>query len=248
MDMGGQEKYRKIYINNLIYFTETDFLYYLIDIQDELQFEENMQYLLELLKIYRDIGYSNEIIVFFNKGDPKFKANGQFVDRIEMIKNLILTQNKDKKFKIFNTSYYDISSLSKALSYSLNKLMKFERIYFLLKNLVEEMGCYHGIIHTNEGFIISDYNNETMIMTDFDQIISNKINEDLEFFKRLDDEKVNIDERLTFTRESSEYVKRVKLISEDGKIIVYLGISAPPKKINELKGRVLSFQEELLSF
>ena len=35
-DMGGQAKYRKIYVNNPIYFTSTDYLYFLIDVQDEL--------------------------------------------------------------------------------------------------------------------------------------------------------------------------------------------------------------------
>ena len=71
-DMGGQAKYRKIYVNNPIYFTETNYIYYLIDIQDELKIEESIRYLHELLDIYRSMDYSNEIIICFNKYDPKY--------------------------------------------------------------------------------------------------------------------------------------------------------------------------------
>ena len=37
-DMGGQKKFRKIYVSNPIYFSETNYIYYLIDIQDEIKF------------------------------------------------------------------------------------------------------------------------------------------------------------------------------------------------------------------
>ncbi|MFX0071754.1 MAG: ADP-ribosylation factor-like protein, partial [Candidatus Hermodarchaeota archaeon] len=94
-DMGGQQKYRKIYVNNPIYFTETNYLYYLIDIQDEFKIEESVHYLHDLLDIFRDMGYTNELILCFNKYDPKYRDNEEFVDRVEMIKNLILTHNKD---------------------------------------------------------------------------------------------------------------------------------------------------------
>ena len=68
-DMGGQAKYRKIYVNNPIYFTETNYFYYLIDIQDELKFEESVRYLHVLLDIYRDLHYPNEVLICFNKYD-----------------------------------------------------------------------------------------------------------------------------------------------------------------------------------
>ncbi|MFX1394800.1 MAG: ADP-ribosylation factor-like protein, partial [Promethearchaeota archaeon] len=177
-DMGGQSKYRKIYINNPIYFTDSNYLYYFIDIQDELRIEESIKYLHELLKIYRDMDYSNEIIVCFHKFDPKFKNNDEFFDRIEMVKNLVLVQNKDIRFHFFETSYYDISSLSKAISYSLNKLLNLETINSKMEKIVEEFGCNYAILYTNSGLIISDYYKETMDTRVFEESISNKINED----------------------------------------------------------------------
>lgn len=247
-DMGGQAKYRKIYLNNPIYFTETNYFYFLIDIQDELQFEESVQYLHELLNIYRKMEYLNDVIVCFNKYDPRFKNNEDFSDRVEMIKKLILIQNKDLKFKFFNTSYYDISSLSKAFSYSLGKILNLEAINSKLESLVKKFDCYHAILYTNEGIIISDCYNETLDTKDFDELISKKISEDLEFFQRLNDEKVKIDERLTFFKDRSEYVKKFEVSSEKGINLFFLSTSTHLKNINDLKVELEIFQKYLESF
>jgi len=237
-DMGGQERFRKIYINNPVYFTDTNYLYYLIDVQDELRFEESIQYLSDLLDIFRSLEYSNEIIICFHKYDPKFKNSEDFVDRIEMIKNLVLTRNKDLQFRFFNTSYYDISSLSKALSYSLNKLLNTERINSKLQNIVVNFNCNHLTLYTSDGLIISDYYNETMDIRDFEEIITNKINDHLEFFQRLGDHDVNIDERMTFSKENTEYVKKFDISIGNEITTFYLGISTPLRKILELKKEV----------
>ena len=246
-DMGGQAKYRKIYVNNPIYFTETNYLYYLIDIQDELKFEESVRYLHVLLDIYRDMHYPNEILICFSKYDPKYKNNEEFIDRIDMIKNLVLSQNKDMKFKFFKTSIYDISSLSRAISYSLNKLLNLEAISDKLRNIVEDFHCNHAILYTNTGLIISDYYNESMDSRDFEEIISNKINEDLEFFQRLTDNQVAIDERLSFIKDNIEYVKKYDIELQNGKNIFYLGISVPFKSINEMKVELKKFHNQLKS-
>ena len=237
-DMGGQEKFRKIYTNNPVYFTDTNYLYYLIDIQDELRYEESIQYLSDLLDIFRSLVYSNEIIICFHKYDPKFKNSEDFVDRIEMIKNLVLTRNKDLQFRFFNTSYYDISSLSKALSYSLNKLLNTERINSKLQTIVVNFNCNHLTLYTSDGLIISDYYNETMDIRDFEEIITNKINDHLEFFQRLGDRDVNIDERMTFSKENTEYVKKFDISIGNEITTFYLGISTPLRKILELKKEV----------
>ncbi len=244
-DMGGQAKYRKIYINNTVYFMETNYLYYFIDIQDELKIEESIHYLHDLLNIYREMDYSNEIIIAFNKYDPKFKDNDEFADRVEMIKNLILTQNKDIKFQFFETSYYDISSLSKAISYSLNKLLNLENIHNRLKKVVEDFECNHAILYTDSGLIISDYYKESMDTRRFEETITNKINDDLEFFQRLADNQVEMDERLSFFKDNMEYVKKYNIKLINGTSTFYLGISVPLKSISGMKKELDSFHDQL---
>ncbi|MGQ4875055.1 MAG: ADP-ribosylation factor-like protein [Promethearchaeota archaeon] len=234
-DMGGQEKYRTIYINNPVYFNETDYLYFLIDIQDELKFQTAVHYLHDILDVYRTMNYQNEVIICFNKYDPKYRANEEFKDRVDMLKTLILSQNRDMKFKFFKMSIYDISSITKAFSYSLNKLLNLSEINEGLKNIVKKYNCDYIILYNKDGLIISDYYQEIMDTKDFDEIIGSKINEDLEFFQRLLDEKVNIDEKIDFTKDKTEYVKKIVINTDNGSNSFYLRVSAPPKRISEIK-------------
>jgi len=246
-DMGGQKKFRKIYVSNPIYFTETNYIYYLIDIQDEIKFEESVKYLHDLLDIYRDLDYSNEVIICFNKYDPKFKNSEDFFDRAEMIKNLILSQNKDMKFKFFDTSYYDISSISKAISYSLDKLLNLEVIDIGLSKIVNRFSCSYAILYTASGLIISDHYMDVMDIRAFEEKISDRINEDLEFFQRLKDEDVKIDDRVALSEDRTEYVKRYSIISGNIENTFYIGISAPTSKINEIKIELENFRKILIS-
>ena len=246
-DMGGQKKFRKIYISDPIYFTETNYIYYLIDIQDEIKFEESVKYLHDLLDIYRDLNYSNEVIICFNKYDPKFKSSEDFFDRAEMIKNLIVSQNKDMKFKFFDTSYYDISSISKAISYSLDKFLNLEVIDIGLSKIVNQFSCNYAILYTASGLIISDHYMDVMDIRAFEEKISNRINEDLEFFQRLKDEDVKIDDRVALSEDRTEYVKRYSIISGNIENTFYIGISAPTSKINEIKMELEKFRKVLLS-
>ncbi len=234
-DMGGQKKFRKIYVNSPIYFEDTDYIYYLIDIQDEIKFEETVEYLHELLEIYRNMGYSNEVMICFSKFDPQFRSNEEFADRANMIKELIISQNKDFKFEFYNISYYDISSISKALSHSLNGLLNLNDIDKGLKRLVVQFNCKYAILYTDSGIIISDHYLETMDIREFEEKISHKISEDLEFFQRLKDDNANIDDRIAYTSDKTDYVKKFLILSENKVNTLYLGVSTAVTSINEIK-------------
>ena len=81
---------------------------------------------------------------------------------------------------------------------------------------------------------------------DFDKKIC-RINESLEFFQRISDEEVEIDEKLTFSEERSEYVKKYGIPSETGVSEYYLGICAPSNKVDTIKKELAEFQKYLKS-
>ena len=246
-DLGGQEKFRKIYIDNPIYFSETDYLYFLIDIQDELKFSDSIAYLHDILGIYRNMNYVNDIIICFSKHDPKFRNDENFEDRSKMLEDLILRQNKDMTFKFFHISYYDISSISKAISFSMNKILNLEQISNELKHLVDKFDCNHAILYTESGIIIADYYKETMGTREFEELISDKISDDLEFFQRLKDDQLKIDDRVTITGGKVEYVKMNPLLLKHNKVLFYIGVSMNNNIINEIKIELEQFQNLLNS-
>lgn len=194
--------------------------------------------------------YSNEIIICFHKYDPKFKKNKEFSDRVEMIKNLVLNQNNNMKLQFFETSYYDISSLSKAISYSLSKLLNLKPLNERIEKIVLEFGCNYAILYTDDGLIISDFyteNMNTMDVRDFEEAISNKISDDLEFFQRLADNQVDIDEKLSLVGDSMEYVKKFNIELKNKLNFFYLGISVPLKRIDKMKEEIEILKSDLKS-
>jgi small GTP-binding protein len=234
-DMGGQEKFRKIYLNTPIYFEETDYLYFLIDIQDEFKYEEAIKYLHDVLDIYRQLKYNHEVIICFNKYDPEFINNSDFIERSNMIKNLIYKHNDDMQFRFFNTSYYDISSISRAMSYSMNKVSKLEKLSDDLKNMAEKYQCEYIILYTENGIIVSDVYNNTMDMRKYEEQINDKISDDLAFFQRLKDQNVKIDDKVNLSNDRIEYVKKYVINFNEKPTTFYLGISTNAESINDIK-------------
>ncbi len=244
-DMGGQEKYRQLYVKNLIYFEATDFLYYVIDIQDEKKFEDTLEYLKKLLIIYNDMGYTNEVIVCFSKFDPDLRQNEEYINRRENLKKNIEEKNEKIKFKFFDTTYYDISSLSKAISYSLNKLINLDNINMHINNLGKLLESNYIILYDDTGLIIADYYYRITDTREFEQKISTKISEDLKFFQSLVDSKSSFSERTSFFNGQKEYAKKFEIPTKNGKTVFYLGLTTNKLEHFQMKKEFDKFQEVL---
>ncbi len=226
-DMGGQVIYREVYIESPeIYFRETDFLYYIIDIQNETNINESISYLNTLLKIIREQDYSTKIIVCLNKQDPEIKNSEEIIKLDESVKKRILNDNQDLQFRFFKTSIYDISSLSEAMSYSLSTLINLDSVQFSLEKIVDNLHCIYGIIYTDSGLIISDYFKMSINSREFDELISSKINEELIFIQKLHDNKVEFSEKLNNFGNHMEYLKKIQVASKGGTITLFLDMVA----------------------
>jgi small GTP-binding protein len=244
-DMGGQKKYREMYVNKKYYFEETNYLYYIIDIQDEFRLNSSVNYLYEILNIYREIDYENEVIICFHKYDPQFLETEQFNERVQMVKNLILNQNNDFHFKFFKTSYYNISSLSKAFSYSLNDILDLGGINQKFKKFLEDFKALYILLFTDTGMILVDQYREILDPKKFEEKIRNRIDNNLEFFQRLKDEEVQMNERLVLLDEHFEFMKRFHYSINSNSLDLYIGTFGSQKKLNEIKDEVNKFKSIL---
>ena len=79
----------------------------------------------------------------------------------------------------------------------------------------------------------------------FEELISDKISDDLEFFQRLKDDELKIDDRVTISGGKVEYVKMIPLLLKQGKILFYVGVSMNNNMINEIKIEIEQFQKLL---
>jgi len=107
-DMGGQEQYRKKYIENPErYFIDVKSVIYVLDIQDKATYEPSKNYLLKILDILESFSQYPDFFIFLHKTDP------QIYDKIQndlkyMEKQIegIFT-NRSFQYHILHTSIYN---------------------------------------------------------------------------------------------------------------------------------------------
>ncbi len=194
-DMGGQEKYREIYLKRNMYFMDINQLIYLIDIQDETRFNESIGYLGKILEILRENGYdkSKEVFICFSKMDYEqmFTEKPEYIEHMAMIRKLIFKEYPDFKFRFYSTSIFNIYSIVKMISESLKAYVPG---YKDIIDALEDYGTTYGpellLLFDSTGLIIADfiknYNDQTKNMLD------KIINEHLEFYKQIEEECVEI--------------------------------------------------------
>jgi GTPase SAR1 family protein len=235
-DMGGQEKYRELYLDKHEYFADTNYFYYYIDIQDEEKLLASINYLNELLGILKNTGYSNKIIICFHKYDPKLRRDKDILDRIRNVKAQI-EENEGFDFKFFRTSIFDISSLSKAVSYSLNTLIDFSVLRMVLKGLIRKFNGNYAILYTDSGVILVDYYKEVLDSIEYEEKVRQNINRDLILIQKLNDDNVEFSERVDYD-EQIKYLKKYEI----GSNTFFLKMNTPKLNDDEIKLLKKNFQ------
>ena len=117
-DLGGQKIYRKIYIDEKSkYFTETQSIFYVIDIQSRSKFEEALIYLKDVVNIISENHIKNfQLLILLHKYDPDIKERSEIIDDTRFLEIQIAKIVGSLKFSIYKTSIYDVPTLLKAFS------------------------------------------------------------------------------------------------------------------------------------
>jgi GTPase SAR1 family protein len=111
-DFGGQEKFRKEYLENLDeYLAETDKIIFVVDIQDSKRYDLALTYLKQIInyviKNELDINFS----IFLHKFDPNLEKKPDFQEKklsttlYDQLKKII---PPDFAYHIFKTSIYTV--------------------------------------------------------------------------------------------------------------------------------------------
>ena len=77
-DLGGQQKYRKRYLDAPERYLEgTDLVIYVIDSKDEKRFPEALQYFEDLAKEFRKLDVNPSFALFFHKVDEEYSTDSE---------------------------------------------------------------------------------------------------------------------------------------------------------------------------
>ncbi|MHA1145947.1 MAG: ADP-ribosylation factor-like protein [Candidatus Helarchaeota archaeon] len=236
-DMGGQKDYRMQYLEKPEYFfVQTDIIYFMLDVQDKERYLEALEYFEKVLSM---INYLNEtpiIMVLLHKMDPD--VSDLITSAIKLEFRQILEKFPDLKYRIFETSIFETSTIFKAFSEGLNMISSHDKIINgIIREFGDQIGVEQIVLIDEFGFEISSHSeddiaferlyNLTMISSTFCQTLENtaaigKLETDKLSFHVLPDDKTFIILRVPIL-ENNYYIGI--LTDDENKIIETKGFS-----------------------
>jgi len=215
-DMGGQEQYRKLYEDKQeVYFTDTDLLIYIVDIQDTERIETSLAYLDMILKNFKKNKIDVPLIISFHKFDPEFMGNEEVIERIEALREQILNLYPSFKILFQQTSIYDIISIVQLISYGFSVFdERFFDLSELLEKYLKEFDSESLILFDKNGIIISEYYTEIVDPKIYVELIES-LKEHLFLLKRMQEESYETEYAFSsIGDELLSYLHRIEIDSE----------------------------------
>ena len=162
-DLGGQEEFREKYFEKKEeYFTETDIMFYVIDVLDSRKFYESLTYYLKIIDIFKT--YSEklpQIIIFIHKFDPDLQDDEKILQNIEKVQVLFNQDSLETTF--FNTSIYNEWTVIQGFSSGLTSLSKDEiALETKLKEFAQETDSSFVLLVDKNRMLIGNYKKDEM--------------------------------------------------------------------------------------
>jgi small GTP-binding protein len=215
-DMGGQEKYRQLYHEKQdLYFTDTDLLVHIVDIQDPERIETSLAYLDLILKNFQKHKMDIPLIISFHKFDPEFIGNEQMTEQIDVLRKHLLKLYPSFKILFQQTSIYDIISIVQLISYGLSVFdEKFFDLSELLEKYLKEFDSESLILFDKNGIIVSEYYKDIVEPEIYVELVES-IKEHLFLLKRMQEESYETDYAFSsIGDELISYLHRVEINKE----------------------------------
>lgn len=158
-DFGGQEKYRNEYLNQKDRFlSNTDLIFYVVDIQDENRFKESLSYFNEIAGYFKEEKIKIPIIILMHKFDPKFRREREYISRIISLKNEFNEWLQYHDLYFFESSIYDLYSLVDSFSFGMAQLFnKRELIDKYLDSIGTNFDTIALLLFDENGIALSEY-------------------------------------------------------------------------------------------
>ena len=243
-DMGGQEKYRKLYQEKQdLYFADTDLLLYIVDIQDPERNETSLAHLDMILKNFKKHKMDVPLIISFHKFDPEFIGNEQMIEQIEVLRKHILKLYPSFKILFQQTSIYDIISIVQLISYGLSVFdEKFFDLSELLEKFLKEFDSESLILFDKNGIIVSEYYRDIIEPEIYVELIES-IKEHLFLLKRMQEESYETDYAFSsIGDELLSYLHRIEINNES----IFVSVVIKEKLKELLLEKFSEFRPELI--
>ena len=158
-DVGGQLKYRKNFMKQAdLYLYSTNLLHFLIDIRDEMRFDEALDFFGQIINVFRSFKQFPPIVVNIHKVDPDIKDVGSVIQQISFLKERFTKAAQGFTIKFFETSIFDLYSLNKAFSEGIAAMSPNREILRgQLEWLARKINAQALLLINENSVILSDY-------------------------------------------------------------------------------------------
>ena len=243
-DLGGQEKYRKLYQEKQeLYFAGTDLLVHVIDIQDPERIEASLAYLDMILKNFKKHKVDVPLIISFHKFDPELSGKEGITEEIDLLKEHLLKKYSSFKILFQQTSIYDIISIIQLISYGLSVFdEKFFILSELLENYLKQFESESLILFDKNGIILSEYYKDIIEPEIYVELIES-IKEHLFLLKRMQEESYQTDYAFSaIGNELLSYLHRIEIENES----IFVSVVIKEKLKEPLLEKFSDFTSELI--
>ncbi len=189
-DFGGQEKYRSTYKAKAnTYFSGVEELFFVVDFQDQLSFNESIKYFQELKDSIVEYSPEATINIIVNKFDPGFEEVPEHQKFYTAIKKKFIELVEPLKVRIYNTSIFNPINVIRAFSKPIfQNTILYDNFQILFMEFINrEIGCEFIMIFTKDVLEIGNYFKETVNQQQMRDI-------SVEIFKTFDKKKLDLSE------------------------------------------------------
>ena len=168
-DIGGQEQFRKQYVEEKSHFENTDLLCYVIDVTDysPQRISESVEYFKQILNVFDYFKFTPKIILLLHKIDPDIQFQDDVKKNCGTIYSAIRSMEKVKSKKIdiefFQTSIYNKWTLLKAFSHGVTSLTtKTRTLSKIFEDFAVKNECKAITLKDDNLLTISEYYTENI--------------------------------------------------------------------------------------
>ena len=116
-DFAGQETYRNEYLADPeSYLSSISYAFYVVDVQDYYRIFFSVMYFNTVIPIIKKHSPDAEIIILFNKTDPKFDPSKKNIKKIFLDKVDSFIKGHQKPIVTFDTTIFDLNSIKTAFN------------------------------------------------------------------------------------------------------------------------------------
>jgi small GTP-binding protein len=167
-DFGGQQKYRDEYLAHKDrYLSGIDLIFFVIDAQDSLRFDEAYEYFNEIMDYLKENEIKIPVVIMMHKVDPSSAEDPTITNNLSEIQEKFQPWLDYLQLRFFTTTVFDLESIIRAFSAGIRLMYsQTEAIASFIEGLVDKLKNVMALlIFEQSGISIGEYYLEHITLT-----------------------------------------------------------------------------------